>query len=179
MRITSKTCNLVDEVIEKLNLQSYESEIYRYLKEIRARGYDTRVAIAVAVFIICRKNAIPLTITKICNTVKASRCSFFKLLKKCHSINQVMDDQYISNIVSKFVEDSKLRKVIEEKAKEVAKNIDSPVSLVRAVAAVYLVCKKYSIKVTQKELEELTGVTEVSIRNKVNYLSQKGLLTKI
>lgn len=138
-------------------------------KNLRGRSND---AIASAcLYIACRQEKVPRTFKEICAVSKIStkeigRC-FKKILK---ALNTRVDAIGTGDFMSRFCAKLGLSNVVQRAATQIARKaveIDmvagrSPISV--AAAAIYMACQASADKRSPKEIGDIAGVADVTIR---------------
>ncbi len=158
---------LPDSVIEKI------AYLYRKIQEKGlVKGRTIKGAIAVASYIACREMGIPRTLKEIANISNLKEREIARVYRKVMfelDLKIPLDDP-----IKKLVKIANKCK-ISEKAKRYAIKLmveiikkglsagKNPMGLAGAV--LYVSCKNYNEDVTQREIAEAAGVTEVTIRH--------------
>ncbi|MBS7641745.1 transcription initiation factor IIB [Candidatus Bathyarchaeota archaeon] len=172
----------LDRLSDRLGLPSPVKEkaaiIYRKaLESGLVRGRSIAAIAAASLYAACRASNIPRTLKELADAsiVKKkdiARC--YRLLIKELNLKMPVADpvKYVAKIASRLGLSEKIqRKAIEilRKCQELkACAGKDPVGL--AAAALYMACVDEGEKITQKDVAEAAGVTEVTIRNRYNGL---------
>lgn len=158
---------LPDSVIEKI------AYLYRKIQEKGlVKGRTIKGAVAVASYIACREMGIPRTLKEIADISNLKEREIARVYRKV-----------LFELDLKIPQDDPIKKLVKiankckisEKAKRYAMKLmveiikkglsagKNPMGLAGAV--LYVSCKKYDEDVTQREIAEAAGVTEVTIRH--------------
>jgi transcription initiation factor TFIIB len=170
---------------EKLHVSSAVKElaavIYRKaLDEDLTRGRTIAGIIAAAMYVACRFTKTPKTLNDIVAVSARSRGEVsraYRLLVRTLKIEMPSHDPlgYVSRIAEKTKISGKVQGVavkILRKAKRKRLTMGKdPVGVASAV--LYIACQKEGENVTQKEIAEAAGVTEVTLRNRKKELVEK------
>ncbi|MEM4481857.1 MAG: transcription initiation factor IIB [Desulfurococcaceae archaeon] len=181
-RNLAQAMNELDRLADLLNLPSYIREevakIYREAVEKGlVRGRSIESVIAAAVYLACRMRKLPRTLDEIEEYSRVSRKEIarcYRLLLRELRIKVATSDpaDFVPRIAHALgLSGSVVRIAIEilNKAREggVLGGKD-PVGL--AAAAIYLACEKLGEERSQKEIANVAGVTEVTVRNRCKEL---------
>ncbi|MEM2025301.1 MAG: transcription initiation factor IIB, partial [Desulfurococcaceae archaeon] len=181
-RNLAQAMNELDRLADLLNLPSYIREevakIYREAVEKGlVRGRSIESVIAAAVYLACRMRKLPRTLDEIEEYSRVSRKEIarcYRLLLRELRIKVATSDpaDFVPRIAHALgLSGSVVRVAIEilNKAREggVLGGKD-PVGL--AAAAIYLACEKLGEERSQKEIANVAGVTEVTVRNRCKEL---------
>lgn len=133
--------------------------------------------ITALIYVVCRKSTIPLTLHKICDVLKTEYRSVNKvyryLIKKMAlSIPATTPSEYIK----KFAIDLRLSKETVKRAEKIidmgkkagAVSGKGPAGV--AAASICLASEMDELETSQKEIAEISGVTQVTIRNRYREL---------
>ncbi len=158
---------LPDSAIEKI------AYLYRKIQEKGlVKGRRIKGAVAVASYIACREMGIPRTLKEIANISNLKEREIARVYKKVmFELNlKIPLDNPIKKLVKiankcKITEKSKRHamKLMVEIIKKGLSAGKNPMGLAGAV--LYVSCKNYNEDVTQREIAEAAGVTEVTIRH--------------
>jgi transcription initiation factor TFIIB len=174
---------------EKLHVSSSIKElaavIYRKaLDEDLTRGRTIAAIVAASMYVACRFTKTPKTlndIVKVSARSKGEVSRAYRLLVRTLKIEMPSHDPlgYVSRIATKAkipgkVQGSAVKILRKAKRKRITMGKD-PVGVASAV--LYLACQKEGENVTQKEIAEAAGVTEVTLRNRKKELVEKLYLT--
>jgi len=180
--------NELDRLKDKLAISSsvIEKAAYIYRKALDRkliRGRSISALIAASLYAACRDTAVPRTLNDISDAANVKRKDIARCYRLLHheldlKIPVVDSIQCIARVSSqlKVTEKTKryatkILKKIQERQESAGKN---PMGL--AAAALYLSCVKNGVSVTQKEIADASGVTEVTIRNRYKGLKDAHIL---
>ena len=170
---------------EKLNvsysIQEKAAVIYRKaLDEDLIRGRSIAAVVAASLYVACRFTETPKTLNDIVEASMLGRrevSKAYRLLVRILKIRMPLHDPlaYVSRIAEKAyvsgeVQGMVVRLLREAKHKRITLGKD-PVGVVAAL--LYIACQLEGENVTQKEIAEAAGVTEVTIRNRKKELIEK------
>jgi len=138
--------------------------------------------IAASLYAACRDAETPRTLNDVADAANVkrkdiSRC--YRLLHKELELKMPVVDsiQLIARISSKLAIPEKTKRYAVKVLQEVQKRKESsgkdPMGL--AASALYLACVKNGVSITQRDLAEAAGVTEVTIRNRYKTLRESEL----
>jgi len=180
--------NELDRLKDKLAISSITLEraayIYRKAMDKKlVRGRSISAMIVSSLYAACRETEIPRTLNDvaIASNVKRkdiSRC--YRLLHQELDLKMPVVDsiQCIAKISSKLKVTEKTKRYAIKILKETQKRQESagkdPMGL--AASALYLSCVKNGMSVTQREIADVAGVTEVTIRNRYKGLKDAKIL---
>jgi len=177
----------LNKLKDKLSLSNTIVEraayIYRKVVEINlVRGRTISGMIAAALYAACRDTETSRTLKDIAIAANVkrkeiSRC-YRLMLRELELKMPVVDSiQCIARISSKLEITEKTKRYAVKVLKEVQEREESsgkdPMGL--AAAALYLSCVQNGVSVTQRELAEAAGVTEVTIRNRYKRFNQANI----
>ena len=152
------------------------AEIFRQCEELKMlRGRTTTVFSAACLYAACREKGISKTLsdfTKVCFIRRQDLSAYYRLIiQTCDIKPAIMSPiSYISRIASNAV--PPLSVSVQKKAIELLEKISTdqagkdPIAL--AAAALYHVCQIKNLPHTQRVMGLAAGVTEVTIRNRIN-----------
>jgi len=144
------------------------------------RGRSISGVAAASLYAACRKNGAPRTLREISeaslvNKKDVARC--YRLLLKELDFHMPISDplKYVSKIaekndVSGKTQGTAIALLREARCKRVAAGKD-PMGM--AAAALYIACLQNNEKITQKDIAEAAGVTEVTVRNRYKALKKQ------
>ncbi|MBN2518563.1 MAG: hypothetical protein JXB14_06960 [Candidatus Altiarchaeota archaeon] len=184
--------------VRELQILSIDNEIFRQASlldledktivdvqslydEIHSNGlakYKQKEKIVTAmIYVVCRKNGIPLTLHKICDLLKTDYRSINKiyrfLIKRMGiSIPPTTPNEYLK----KFAKELKLSEKTVQKANEILKCVKDtgcisgkgPAGV--AAASLCLASEIQKCSASQKDIAQVSGVTQVTIRNRYKEL---------
>jgi transcription initiation factor TFIIB len=184
-----KAMNLLQILSEKLSIPSSVKEfaavIYRKaLDKHLTRGRTIAGLATAALYVACRFTKLPKTLRDLVRVSALSRSEIsrnYRLLIK--SLNMEMPTHNPVNYVSRIAEKTNISgevqgiavKILRKaKKKRIASGKD-PVGL--AIAALYIASQMKGNQISQKELAQTAGITEVTLRNRKKELVKKLDLT--
>jgi len=155
-------------------------ELYEYAKSRGLTKYKQKEKVITAlIYVVCRQDGIPLTLHKICDSLKIDYRSINKvyryLIKKMGiNIPATTPDEY----VKKFAEELELPKKTINKAAGILKSVrgsgcisgKGPAGV--AAATLCLACGMEDEVPRQKEIARVSGVTQVTIRNRCREMEE-------
>jgi len=160
--------SLSDAVIEKA------SYIYRKaLEKGLVKGRSISALIAASLYAACRDTETPRTLKDVADAANVKRKDIARCYRLLHHELElkmpVVDSiQCIARISSKLEISEKTKRYAVKVLKEAQERKESagkdPMGL--AATALYLSCVKNGVSITQRDLAEAAGVTEVTIRNR-------------
>ncbi|KAK4319023.1 hypothetical protein Pmani_010002 [Petrolisthes manimaculis] len=158
--------HLPKTIVDRANAYYKQVHDGKYLKR---RSYEA-IASA-ALYIACRKEGVPRTFKEICTVSKVNK----KEIGRCFRLMVKASDTQVSFISSKdfmsrFCSNLNLPTSVERAATNIAimaVNLDivpgrSPISI--AAAAIFMASQATNDKKTQKEIGDVTGVADVTIK---------------
>ncbi|MEK0329037.1 MAG: TFIIB-type zinc ribbon-containing protein [Nitrosopumilus sp.] len=173
---------------DKLAISSsvLEKAAYLYRKALEkklVRGRSISAMIAASLYAACRDTETPRTLKDIAEAANVkrkdiSRC--YRLLYNELELKMPVVDpiQCIARISSKLKVTEKIKRYAAKILKETQKRQESsgkdPMGL--AAAALYFSCAINGVSITQRDLAEAAGVTEVTIRNRYKGLKEAKIL---
>jgi len=174
---------LKDKLTLSANVLEKAAYLYRKALEKKlVRGRSISAMIAASLYAACRDAETPRTLKDIANAANVkrkdiSRC-YRLLLRELELKMPVVDSiQCIARISSKLEISEKTKRYAIKVLKEVQEREESagkdPMGL--AATALYLSCIQNGVSVTQRELAEAAGVTEVTIRNRYKRFNQANI----
>jgi len=144
------------------------------------RGRSISAIAAAALYVACRKSGIPRTLREIAEASlvdkkDVARC--YRMLLKELDVHMPTADplMYVSKIAEKNGVSGKTQGAAvailrEARRKRVSAGKD-PMGM--AAAALYIACLQHNEKITQKDIAEAAGVTEVTVRNRYKALKKQ------
>ncbi|MEK0376124.1 MAG: transcription initiation factor IIB, partial [Nitrosopumilus sp.] len=153
------------------------------LEKKLVRGRSISTMIAASLYAACRDTETPRTLKDIAEAANVkrkdiSRC--YRLLYNELDLKMPVVDpiQCIARISSKLKVTEKIKRYAAKILKETQKRQESsgkdPMGL--AAAALYFSCAINGVSITQRDLAEAAGVTEVTIRNRYKGLKEAKIL---
>ncbi|MDO5852262.1 MAG: hypothetical protein Q4Q23_07230 [Methanobacteriaceae archaeon] len=196
-KYSQKTINEYKETITKILIKlnnNSKIELYEPIKEYTKTictqaisnhlitGYNKNILIGSAIYMACRYYKEPRTITEIANVTQTSDKSIIKLSKRLTSeLNIKLPFTVPEDYLERFANELELSDAVKIDARQLIKiarihgyNIHtSPNGVVGA--ALYITSKNTTTikeQITQKEIGNIVGVSEVTLRKKVNDLEE-------
>ncbi len=165
---------LKDKLAVSSNILEKAAYLYRKALEKKlVRGRSISAMIAASLYAACRDAETPRTLNDVADAANVKR----KDISKCYRLlyqelelkMPVVDSiQLIARISSKLEIPEKIKryavKVLQEAQERKESAGKDPMGL--AATALYLSCVKNEVSITQRDLAEAAGVTEVTIRNR-------------
>jgi transcription initiation factor TFIIB len=174
---------LKDKLAISANVLEKAAYIYRKAMEKNlSRGRSISAMIAASLYAACRDTETPRTLNDVADAANVKRKDIsrsYRLLHKELELKMPVVDsiQLIARISSKLAIPEKSKrdavKVLQEVQKRKESSGKDPMGL--AAAGLYLACVKNGVSITQRELAEAAGVTEVTIRNRYKSLRESEL----
>jgi transcription initiation factor TFIIB len=180
--------NELNRLKDKLAISSnvLEKAAYLYRKALEkklVRGRSISAMITASLYAACRDTETPRTLKDIADAANVkrkdiSRC--YRLLYNELDLKMPVVDpiQCIARISSKLKITEKIKRYAAKILKETQKRQESsgkdPMGL--AAAALYFSCAINGVSITQRDLAEAAGVTEVTIRNRYKGLKEAKIL---
>ena len=165
---------LKDKVSVSANVLEKAAYIYRKsLEKKLVRGRSISAMIAASLYAACRDTETPRTLKDIADAANVKRKDIARCYRLLHHELElkmpVVDSvQCIARISSKLKITEKTKRYAIKVLKEAQDRKESagkdPMGL--AASALYLSCVKNGVSVTQRDIAEAAGVTEVTIRNR-------------
>jgi len=160
------------------------SYIYRKALERKlVRGRSISAMIAASLYAACRDTEIPRTLKDVAEAANVKRKDISRCYRLLHQELElkmpVVDSvQCIAKISSKLKMPEKIKryaiKILDETQKRQESAGKDPMGL--AASALYLSCVVNGVSITQREIAEAAGVTEVTIRNRYKGLKDAKIL---
>ena len=179
----SELSRLKDKVAVSANVVEKAAYIYRKAMEKKlVRGRSISAMVTASLYAACRDTETPRTLREIAHAgnVKRndnSRC--YRLLYRELELEMPVIDpvQCIARISSKLkiLEKTKryAAKILREAQERKESSGKDPMGL--AASALYISCVKNGISITQRQIAEASGITEVTIRNRCKGLKQANI----
>jgi len=179
----SQALMIMDDIVAKMDLpDSIKEEAARIYREAAqkglTRGRSIEAMVAASLYAACRRHKVPCSIDEIIKYLKSSQetdikrevTRSYRLLVRDLGITipVIEPERFIYRIASvlnlpeQVVVDA-IKIVMEAKKRGVSSGKD-PSGL--AAAALYLAAFKHGFRKTQKEIAQIAGVTEVTVRNR-------------
>ncbi len=165
---------LKDKVAISANVLEKAAYIYRKALEKKlVRGRSISAMIAASLYAACRDTETPITLRDIADAANVKRKDIARCYRLLHHELElkmpVVDPiQCVARISSKLDITEKTKRYAIKVLKEAQERKESagkdPMGL--AASALYLSCVKNGVSVTQRDIAEAAGVTEVTIRNR-------------
>jgi len=177
----------LDRLKDKLAISSsvLEKAAYLYRKAMDkklVRGRSISAMITASLYAACRDAETPRTLNDVADAANVKRKDItrcYRLLHKELELKMPVVDsiQLIARISSKLEIPEKTKryaiKVLQEVQKRKESSGKDPMGL--AASALYLACVKNEVSITQRDLAEAAGVTDVTIRNRYKTLRESEL----
>jgi len=184
----SELNKLKDKVSISANVLEKAAYIYRKALEKKLiRGRSISAMIAASLYAACRDTETPRTLKDVADAANVKRKDIARCYRLLHHELElkmpVVDSiQCIARISSKLEITEKTKryaiKVLQEAQDRKESAGKDPMGL--AASALYLSCVKNGVSVTQRDIAEAAGVTEVTIRNRYKSLkAEQSLKSKI
>ncbi len=174
---------LKDKLAVSSNILEKAAYLYRKALEKKlVRGRSISAMIAASLYAACRDAETPRTLNDVADAANVKRKDISKCYRLLHQELElkmpVVDSiQLIARISSKLAIPEKTKRYAVKVLQEVQKRKESsgkdPMGL--AASALYLACVKNGVSITQRDLAEAAGVTEVTIRNRYKTLRESEL----
>jgi len=171
---------LKDKLAVSSNILEKAAYLYRKaLAKKLVRGRSISAMIAASLYAACRDAETPRTLNDVADAANVKRKDISKCYRLLHQELElkmpVVDSiQLISRISSKLAIPEKTKRYAVKVLQDVQKRKESsgkdPMGL--AASALYLACVKNGVTITQRDLAEASGVTEVTIRNRYKNLRE-------
>jgi transcription initiation factor TFIIB len=180
--------NELDRLKDKLAISSnvLEKAAYIYRKALEkklVRGRSISALIAASLYAACRDTEIPRTLKDVAEAANVKRKDIARCYRLLHyelelKMPVVDSVQCIARISSKLKVTEKTKRYAAKIIKETQERKESagkdPMGL--AAAALYYSCVKNGVAVTQRDIAEASGVTEVTIRNRYKGLKDAHII---
>ncbi|KAL3871840.1 hypothetical protein ACJMK2_039812 [Sinanodonta woodiana] len=177
----------INQMGDRLNLPKMiadrASTLFKQVQESKSlKGRSNDAVCAACMYIACRQEGVPRTLKEICAVSKISKKEIgrvFKLILKTLETNVELITT--GDFMSRFCSNLGLSTRIQKGATHIArKAVDmylvpgrSPISV--AAAAIYMASQASNEKKTQKEIGDVAGVAEVTIRQAYKLMYPKAL----
>jgi transcription initiation factor TFIIB len=165
---------LKDKLAVSSNILEKAAYLYRKALEKKlVRGRSISSMIAASLYAACRDAETPRTLNDVADAANVKRKDISKCYRLLHKelelkMPVVDSTQLIARISSKLEIPEKIKryavKVLQEAQERKESAGKDPMGL--AATALYLSCVKNGVSITQRDLAEASGVTEVTIRNR-------------
>ena len=163
-----------DKITLSTNVLEKASYLYRKALEKKlVRGRSISAMIAASLYAACRDTETPRTLSDVADAANVKRKDIARCYRLLHYELQlkmpvVNPIQCISRISSKLELSEKIKRHAIKVLQEAQDNKESagkdPMGL--AATALYIACLKHGGSITQRDLAEAAGVTEVTLRNR-------------
>ncbi len=174
---------LKDKLAISANVLEKAAYLYRKALEKKlVRGRSISAMIAASLYAACRDTQTPRTLNDVADAANVKRKDISRCYRLLHyelelKMPVVDSIQLIARISSKLAIPEKTKRYAIKILKDVQERKESsgkdPMGL--AAAALYLACVKNGVSITQRDLAEAAGVTEVTIRNRYKTLRESEL----
>jgi transcription initiation factor TFIIB len=175
----SKAFTLLNGMKTKLGIPDsvVENAAYIYRKTVSAkltRGRTMASLVSASLYAACRENNIPRTLDDIANVGNVERKILSRDLRTIIKKLGLKLNQYdVSSFISKISNNMNLKEKTKRDAFDILKRCESeeitagkhPVS--QAAASLYIACIMNGEKISQKKFSKESGVSDVTIRNRV------------
>jgi transcription initiation factor TFIIB len=165
---------LKDKLAVSSNILEKAAYLYRKALEKKlVRGRSISSMIAASLYAACRDAETPRTLNDVADAANVKRKDISKCYRLLHQELElkmpVVDSiQLIARISSKLAIPEKTKRYAAKILKETQERKESagkdPMGL--AAAALYMSCVEYGVSITQRDIAQASGVTEVTIRNR-------------
>lgn len=173
----------INNIASKLNLQrkiiSTATELaYKVSGHMKGR-YHGIVACAI-IYLACRLHGEPIPLKKIAKLENIKKDRIARTYKEICRITEINPfpntaEQYIEKFCNELSLSDDIKELCRTLYSEAKRrgivNSKNPIGI--ACSLIYIACKLRGIKVTQKNLMDISGVTEVTIRNRYREIVQK------
>jgi transcription initiation factor TFIIB len=180
----SELNKLKDKVNISANVLEKAAYLYRKALEKKlVRGRSISAMIAASLYAACRDTETPRTLKDIADAANVKRKDISRCYRLLHNeldlkMPVVDSIQCIARISSKLKISEKTKryaiKVLQDAQDRKESAGKDPMGL--AATALYLSCVKNGVSITQRDLAEAAGVTEVTIRNRYKGLKEAKIL---
>ncbi len=180
----SELNRLKDKIAISANVLEKAAYIYRKALEKKlVRGRSISAMIAASLYAACRDTETPRTLKDVADAANVKRKDIARCYRLLHHELElkmpVVDSiQCIARISSKLEITEKTKRYAVKVLKEAQERKESagkdPMGL--AASALYLSCVHNGVSVTQRDIAEAAGVTEVTIRNRYKGLKAEHVL---
>ena len=174
---------LKDKLAISANVLEKAAYLYRKALEKKlVRGRSISAMIAASLYAACRDTETPRTLNDVADAANVKRKDISRCYRLLHyelelKMPVVDSIQLIARISSKLAIPEKTKRYAIKVLKDVQERKESsgkdPMGL--AAAALYQACVKNEVSITQRDLAEAAGVTEVTIRNRYKTLRESEL----
>ena len=175
---------LKDKLAISANVLEKAAYLYRKAMEKNlSRGRSISAMIAASLYAACRDTETPRTLNDVADAANVKRKDISRCYRLLHyelelKMPVVDSIQLIARISSKLEITEKTKRYAAKILKETQERKESagkdPMGL--AAAALYMSCVEYGVSVTQRDIAEASGVTEVTIRNRYKALREAKIL---
>jgi len=170
----SQLNKLKDKMTISSNVLEKAAYIYRKALEKKlVRGRSISAMIAASLYAACRDAETPRTLKDVADAANVKRKDIARCYRLLHHELElkmpVVDSvQCVARISSKLQVTEKIKryavKILQEAQEQKESAGKDPMGL--AATALYMACVKNGVAITQRDLAEAAGVTEVTIRNR-------------
>ncbi len=183
----SELSRLKDKVSVSANVVEKAAYIYRKAMERKlVRGRSISAMVTASLYAACRDTETPRTLREIAHAGNVKRNDIarcYRLLHKELELEMPVIDpiQCIARISSKLKMSEKTKrhaaKILKEAQERKESSGKDPMGL--AASALYISCVKNGISITQRQVAQAAGITEVTIRNRCKGLKQANIKSGI
>ncbi|BFZ20289.1 hypothetical protein BsWGS_23328 [Bradybaena similaris] len=178
----------IAQMADRLNLPKMlvdrASTLFKKVHDSKAlKGRSNDAIVSACVYIACRQDGVPRTFKEICAVSKVSKKEIgrvFKLILK--NLETSVDIITTGDFMSRFCSNLSLSSAIQKAATYIARKAvemdlvpgRSPISV--AAAAIYMASQASDDKKTAKEIGDIAGVAEVTIRQSYKSILPKAMV---
>jgi transcription initiation factor TFIIB len=176
---------IIREMSDRINLAgSIQDQANKLFKDVLVtgalRGKNSEAVAAACLYIACRKEGVPRTFKEICAVSRTSKKDIgkcFRLIVKTLETN--LDHITSEQFMSRFCGNLGLKSFIQQAATHIARNAvaqdlvsgRSPISI--AAAAIYMASQASDDKRAPKEIGDIAGVADVTIKQSYKLMYPK------
>lgn len=180
----SKAFTILHGMKTKLSIPDnvVEKAAYNYRKAVLAkltRGRTMSSLIAASLYAACRENNIPRTLDDIADAANVERRLLSRdlrtiITKLGLNLNQYDTSSFITKLANnmELKEKTKRDAIVFFKRCEEEKITAGKHPVAQAAAVLYLACIANDEKISQRKFSESSGVSDVTIRNRVNFIKK-------
>lgn len=180
-----KTATDVEALLTNLDLSQKAEEattsLYRKAVETHTlRGRDTKTVLAAAAYAACRQCGLPFTLDEIAKRSDINRKEVGKSFRwLAHELRLKLRPASPLDYLGRFCQrlgtdeciQSEAQRVIEQAEEQEMTSGRGPTSI--AAAAIYIASLRCNEKITQRDIADVAGVTEVTVRNRYKELADQ------
>ncbi len=176
--------DLLNRLKDKLSLTSFciEEGMYYYKKAFEMgliKGRSIKEMVIACMYIVCKKNNVPRTLTEIskmvnANATFASRC--YRLLMREFKISHIQFNPVI--FIRKIANQAKIKEITARESMDILMAIQynnafagkDPLSI--AAAVLYITCKKHKPKISQAKIAYAANINIMTLRKRLDEVNQ-------